>query len=273
MTISGGIKVFDKSRALIKDGASVVASSGDASADLALSMNRNVRWDSVGSDDTTAETFVITMASVAIDRIFIVDHNLKDFSITYGAGASSFANVAGIDGALGGGIVETVFAQDTAYYEFDSVTTTQINITATKTQTVDAEKHMTLVAVTTEIGTFVGFPLTKPKIKANSKIAKTQNGKFKTQKGNETFQCGLEVEYSEEADITILNTLYEKQEPFLIWLSGGKFGSSNFSVTNFKSWRLKDLYQVQSFGDMESEFANNVYVGSPMTSLKVREEI
>ena len=272
MTISGGIKFFEKSRCLLKDGAAVAASTGDAAADYALSMNRNLRWDSVGSDDTTAETLTITFDSVTVDRLLIVDHNLKDFSVTYGSGASSFSNVEGIDGALGGGIVETAFAQDTAYYEFDSVTTDQLNITATKTQTADQEKYITLIALTAEIGTFTGYPVALPKTTANEKRAVTENGKFITQKGSESFSCELEVGYSEAADVTILNTLYESQEPFLMWLCGGKYGSSNFAVTQ-KGWRLKDVYQMQTYDVFETAFENNIYVGSALTGLKLAEEV
>ena len=272
MTISGGIKVFEKSSSLFKDSGNATASTGNGAADSILSMNRYLRWDSVGSDDTTAETITITFDSTTIDRIFIVDHNLKDFSITYGSGASSFANVVGIDGALGGGIVETAFAQDTAYYEFDQVTTDQINITATKTQTVDAEKYITIFVTTNELGTFEGYPNVRPQVDANEKREQVQSGKFITQKNFESFAAQLSIEHSVQADVTLVDTMYESQDPFLIWLCGGKYGSSNFSV-NFKNWRLKDLYQVQTFNDMKTTFRDNSYVGSPITSIRMAEEV
>ena len=271
MTISGGIKFFDKSKCLLKDGAAVAASSGDASADYALSMNRYLRWDSVGSNDSTAETLVVTFPSATIDRILLVDHNLKDFSITYGAGASAFSGVVGIDGA-GSGIVETAFTQDTAYYEFTPVTTTRINITATKTQIANAQKYITLIAATEEIGTLEGYPVITPTISSNEKRAQTIGGKYITQKSYEVFGAKLALEHTSQDDINILNTIYEAQDPFLIWPCGGKYGTTNFSV-DFKSWRLKDLYQVQTFGQISNTFRKSIYTSSPITTITVGEEV
>lgn len=270
MAISGGIKMFDKSSSLFKDGSTIVVSSG-ADGNNILSMNRHARWDSLGSDDTTAETLVITLPSATIDRIAIVDHNLKDFSITYGGGASSFTNVIGIDGSKSG-IVETAFAEDTAYYEFDAVTTTQINITATKAQIVDAEKYITVFITTEELGTFIGRPDVAPSITANEKRAQVQTGKFITQKGFEVFSAQISSEHTEQADIDLMNTVYERQDPFLVWLCGGKFGTENFAV-EFKNWRLKDLYQVQTFGEIKTPWRNNIYISSPITSLNMSEEV
>lgn len=271
MTITGGIKFFEKSVCLSKDGATIVASSGNAASSNILSMNRYLRWDSVGSDDTTAETLTITFASATINRIFISDHNLKDFSITHGAGATSFVNVVGVNGSLSG-IVETAFSESGAYYEFDSVTTTQINITATKTQIVDAQKFINVFIATEELGTFVGFPIPNIKTDANEKSATVQTGKKITQKNFEVFRGRFSFEYTEQADITLLNTLYERQEPFLIWLCGGKFGGQSFSVA-FKNWRLKDVYQVQTSGSINTNFRNNIYTSSPMTNITVAEEV
>jgi len=271
MTISGGIKVLEKSSSLFKDGGNATASSADGSIDNILSMNRFTRWDSVGSDDTTAETITITFASTTINRIFIVDHNLKDFAITYGAGASSFANVVGVDGSKSG-IVETVFAENTSYYEFDSVTTTQINITATKTQSVDAQKYITIFVTTDEIGTFEGFVDVKPATDANEKRSQVLTGKYITQKNFETFQAQLKLQHTEQGDINIIESMYESQDPFLIWLCGGKYGTDNFSV-DFKNWRLKDLYQVQTYNNIKTTWRNNSYIGSPITSIKFAEEV
>jgi hypothetical protein len=271
MTISGGIKLFDKSSSLIKDGSSIVVSSG-ASGDNILSMNRELRWDSVGSDDTTTETLTITMPSATIDRIFIVNHNLKDFSITHGAGATAFTSVVGIDGSKSG-IVETAFSENTAYYEFDAVAAvTQINISATKTQIVDAQKYITIFVTSEEIGTFVGFPEVRPEINSNAKRAMVQTGKFITQKNFETFGAQLSTEHTEQSDIDLMDTVYERQDPFIMWLCGGKFGTQNFSV-DFKNWRLQDVYQVQTFGAMQTTFRNNIYTSSPITNLRVAEEV
>lgn len=270
--ISGGIKFFEKSKCLLKDGASIVASSADAAADYVLSMNRYYRWDSIGSDDSTPETLTITLPEAAtFSRLFIVDHNLKEFDVTYGSGASSFANVVGIDGATTG-IDEAAFAQNTAYYEFDAVTTDQINITALKTQTANQEKYITLVTVTNEIGTLVGYPSVQPTLDFNERRSQVQSGKYITQKNYEVFAAKIAMEYTEQDDIDVFATLYEMQDPFLVWLCGGKYGTGKFSV-RFKNWRLQDLYQAQTYGNMQARFRSDVYTSSPITTLTMAEEV
>ena len=271
MTITGGIKVFEKSDCLFKDGAEAVASSATDSANYMLSMNKYLRWDSIGSDDTTSEDITITFDSTTFSRLFLVSHNLKEFTITYGAGSTAFTNVVGIDGTKSG-ITETVFSENTSYYEFDAVTTTQINISALKTQVADDEKYITLVAVTTEMGTFEGYPQVTPMTDANEKRAQVQTGKYITQKSFETFNAKISQEHTSQEDIDLLNTMYERQQPFLLWLCGGKYGTANFSV-EFKNWRLQDLYQVQTYGPVETRFRSNVYTSSPMTAIQLAEEV
>ena len=234
-------------------------------------MNKYVRWDSVGSDDTTTETITIVFDSVTISRIVITEHNLKDFSVTYGAGASSFSNVVGIDGAVSG-IVEAAFAENTAYYEFDAVTTTQINILATKTQSIDVQKFITAFVTTNEIGTFTGYPDAKPYIDSNERRSEVLTGKYITQKKFDTIKCQLSLQHTEQNDIDIIESMYDSPEPFLVWLCGGRYGSAYFSVS-IKNWRLQDLYQVQSYGAIKTTWRNNSYIGSPITSIKFAEEV
>ncbi len=162
MSLTGGISFFKRSKSLFKDGASAVASTGSSEASLVLGTNKFFKWSSVGSDDTTVETITISFpAAVQITRIFLADFNWKEFTVKFGGVPTDFTNVVGIDGALGGGIAETVFARDTAYYEFDAVTTDTIEITVTKTQVVDEEKTLVMFIATEELGTLVGFPPNK----------------------------------------------------------------------------------------------------------------
>ncbi len=271
MTISGGIKVLEKSSSLFKDGSSAVSTSATGSINNILSMNRFLRWDTIGSDDITAETITITIPSTAMSRIFIVGHNLKDFSITYDVGLTAFTNVVGVDGTKTG-IVETAFSENTAYYEFDSVTTTQINIIATKTQVANEQKYITVFITTDEIGTFEGYPNVKPETDANEKRSQVQTGKYITQKNFETFRAQISSEHTDQGDINIIESMYESQEPFLIWLCGGKYGTDNFAV-DFKNWRLQDLYQVQTYNNLKTIWRDNSYIGSPMTGIKLAEEV
>lgn len=271
MPITGGVKFFYKSLSLAADGTTILASSGQAAAPYALSMNRYVRWDSVGSNDATTETLTITFPQLTtFSRLFIVDTNIKDFNVFYDTN-QNFTNVVSIDGDLPN-IQITNNANNTAYYEFDDVTANNIQIEMFNTQIPNEDKYIVLVAVTNEIGTLEGFPNLIPQTDCNEKRSRTENGKFITQKSFEVFRVRLDLDYESQNDIDIINNVYEGLSPFLIWLCGGIYGNPKFSV-EFKNWRLKDLYQVQTSDTIRTTFRKNIYSSSPQITLDMFEEI
>jgi hypothetical protein len=271
MAITGGIKFFTKSLGLAKDGATATVTSGDASALYALSMNKYIRWDSVGSNDTIWEDYILNFPEpTTINRLHLISTNIKEFDIYYNT-SLDFTNVLTLNGSTVG-IHETNNTLNSLYYEFDSVTVNNITIRMQNTQIANEQKYITLIAPTNEIGTLEGYPQVKANTDQNDKLAKTQNGKYITQKGFEVFDSTLSYEYTNQADITLFKNLYEIQNPFLIWLCGGRFGTEYFSV-EFSNWRLQDLFQVQTTGKIQTTFVNNVYTCAPKSSLKFVEEV
>jgi len=83
MSFGGGIKIFKKSKSLGKDGATIVASTGDAISSNAIDRNVFTLWESVGSNDSTKETLTVTISSTALDRILLLNHNFKDYNVMY----------------------------------------------------------------------------------------------------------------------------------------------------------------------------------------------
>lgn len=272
MAFTGQIKFLEKPKNLLKDGASAVASSNTALAKFMLSMNRYVAWTSTGSDDTTTETITITLpSSVAVSRIFLINHNLKEFTVKYGGTPSEFTNVEGIGGALGGGIAETAYADDTAYYEFDEVTTDTIVITATKTQTVDAEKTIATVIVTSDIGTLVGYPDAGKgiEIDRNEQRSESITGLAHISKLGQTARISLNMSsYPEQSDVSLFETLFDRYDPFLVWPCGGN--SDQFRISQ-RGWRLQDVFLMQTYGKMSSGFRSNVYVLGAEKNIKFEE--
>lgn len=270
MTISGGIKFFDKSKCLKKDGASVAVSTGSG-GDNVLSANRYVRWDSVGSDDSTTETLTVTFpSSTTFNRLLLVGMNAKDFRVFYDT-STEFSNVVSLDDAPGT-INIADWDEDTAYFEFDEVTADNIKVELYNTQVADVEKFVEQIIVTSEIGTLEGYPRVRASIDSNEQVARTQNNKRITQKSFETFDAKLTMSYTSQSDLTVLNTLFEKLEPFLVWLCGGRYGSQYFSAVQ-KNWRLKDVYQVQASGKKKTDWDSNTYVNAPETNLDLYEEV
>lgn len=153
MSITGGIKFFEPSFSLLKDGATAVVSTGDSTKNNAIDKNPLSVWRSVGSGQATVETYELTItAAKTINRLALVKHNLLDFDIKYHNGTSfvDFSNVVGINGSVppGPGISETAFLENTAYYEFDEVSTDKILLTARKVQdsTIGAAEDLSFFA-------------------------------------------------------------------------------------------------------------------------------
>ena len=114
---------------------SITVASGDASKAYIYDRNFATKWLSVGSDDTTTETIEIIFAlAKTIDRISLINHNLKEFDIQYWNGSAYVDFSTAID--------ETTNTSTNDFYSFTSVSTLKIKLSATKTGVVDAQKYL-----------------------------------------------------------------------------------------------------------------------------------
>lgn len=258
MSMSGGISFFNANKADYSLGASVVASSNQEDAKYLLSNDRSFRWVSQGSDDSTTETLTISFSSQQeLSRLFLINHNFKSFSITYGAD-QEFTNVKGIDGTLTG-INETDFSYDTAYYEFDNVVTDTINISVDTTQVSDAEKQLVWLILTSEIGTLLGFPdISSFNLDRNERKQKNAQGGQRVSKNRELASLKIDMNvYPYQEDIDLITALTERDAPFLVWPSGGMPSQFKLQV---KGFRLRDIYLMQTTGKFQTGFYKNIYV-------------
>lgn len=257
MNKQGGVSFFDKSLCLFKDGATATATSNTAARNFPLGTNKYYQWESAGSDDSTTETISISLPSVkSVSRIFVLGHNLKDFSITSPDG--SFTNVTSLDGEGITGISETSYSRNMAYYEFDSIDLDQISLVMNTTQSADDEKTVNQIILTNEIGSLKGFPaITNVTIDKNLIKDKTITGRSIIEKGFEVADFSMRLtNYPYQSDIDILDLLHERENPFLVWLCGGK--PDNFRIKQ-RGWRLEDVYQMQIDSDLRNGYQNNVY--------------
>jgi len=264
--ISGGVKFFAENPALSANGGIVASvTSGSTVALNLIDKLAYTYWTSVGSNDATTETIVLSFTSTTITRLLLLDHNWKSYTVKYWTGAAwaDFTSVVGIDGALGGGIVETAFADDSSYYEFAAVTTTQIQITATLTQVANAQKYIASVFPTSELGTLAGYPTVDSATQArNARTTKMLSGRVNIVKQAAVFSVVLRFQSypvnGYGADLDLMLTLIDREIPFYIWLCGGRRGSKYFSYP-VRGWRLRDCYRVQIDSDFAASFSANLY--------------
>ena len=260
--IKGGVKFFKENFALFRNGTTATASSNEDGVNSILDTSIYTQWESLGSNDLTSETITATLKIAKfINRILITRMNLKEFSIKYHDGATfvNFTNVIGVNSVSTSGINETAYARNTAYYEFDAVTTNMIQITCLKTQVVDAEKFINSLIVTEEIGTFQFFPRIKPTMSRNETKAKTLSRKFVIQKTYETNSIKITFKtHPSQNDLDIVETLFDREEPFLVYLCGGRTGTQFFKLDQ-KSWNLEDIFNMQIIGKLKNEWERGVY--------------
>jgi len=281
MSISGGIKFMKKSKCLFADGTLIAAApSGNASAQFGIDRNPISYWRSVSSNDTITETLTIEMpAVVPLTRLLLVDHNWKDFNVQYDAAGTwtHFAGVTGLDGSMAN-ITETVFADDTAYYEFTLVNTNKLRIQVLKTQTANQQKYVNQIIATEELGTLNGFPKIKgTEIDRNIRKKEMLSGKVLILKSEESFRVSLDFEdypgvSPYNADVDLIFSLHDIEENFIIWLSGGRRGSSYFKK-QLRGYRLKDVFTVQMIDVLKPIYSKNIFQNSVNFTAKFEEAV
>lgn len=279
MAITGGIKFFDQNKADSLTGATAAASSGDASAGFILDKNRFTVWRSVGSDDTTTETVTITLSSSqTFNRLFLINHNFKEYTAKYWDGFSfvDFASVISINGVTSSIISETAYTLGSSYYEFDSVTTDIIEITATKTQVVDDQKFLNSFVVTPELGTLIGYPVIKGSIKdKNLRNAKLLNGRKFIDKSLKVFSYQIDFKNYPPLladDLDIVDTLFDRDQSFLVWVCGGRDGLPFFK-RQISGFRIEDLIQVQVTNTFKDKYRKNTYTSMVDMKLNLEEAV
>jgi hypothetical protein len=277
MPITGGIKFFEPNFADSKNNPTVTVSTGEPSADFIVDRNKYTYWRSVGSDDTTTEIIQIDLvAPLAINRVFLLDHNFKQYTVIYGSGPSDFTNVIGVNGVENPTeINETDYAFNSSYYEFDEVTTDRIIIGVTKTQVADQEKYLNSFVVTTELGTFQGYPnanATKDKKLRKSILL---NGRSNIDKSLEVTRFKIDFKnyppptpYADDLDLTY--SLFDRDDNFLVWLCGGRAGDPYFKY-QLRGWRLEDLIEVQTVNVFKDSYRKNYYNGPVRLKMNLEE--
>ncbi|MBL4761288.1 MAG: hypothetical protein JKY93_01145 [Gammaproteobacteria bacterium] len=269
MSMTGGFSFFDVNAAALFDGATIVASTNQDDANYILSGEKAYRWQSVGSDDVTQEVMTITLpVPVKFDRLFLVQHNFKGFTIKYGA-SLDFTNVRGLNGNTAN-ISEADFTYDTAYYEFDAVTTDTIIITIDTTQIANVEKYLMWFIATTELGTFIGYPQ-NPNLTLDRKITRQKNAAKgqRILKHKERAKLNIDMKhYPIQQDIDLLSDLQDRDDPFLVWPHGGKPAQFRLRI---RGYRTRDIFLMQISSPMGVGFFKNTYSLSGETKVKMEE--
>jgi len=246
------------------DNVAAAASQGNDYASFALNRSNNSAWmttSSVDSDNTTWEVDLVD--DHYITDILLLKHNFKAFTIQYWDGA------AYVDFSTP--ISETVNAEDTSHFTFDSQNTTKIKITITGTQVANSDKQLFQFIATTQIGQLDGWPIIKPTILRNRKLIKMLSGKIEVKESIGAFKADLSVKIlSNDADLTIVESLFASNEGFLVWLCGGdedQFRSERIG------YRLEDIYLMKCTNEWKPLLYKGLYQAGMKVDLKLSEVV
>lgn len=309
--INGNFKFFEPSKALFKDGASVVASSGTTSEDNIIDGDKTTRWESIGSDDVTAETITITFSEEKeISRLLLLNHNFSDYTITPvtsgtiqdyldfdiedgssaaindDGGIIPFKNVTSLLSSVETqSISETDYSLNSSYYEFMPILASGLVITITKAQeriddVPDQEKYLYRVIPTSEVntnnGTFAGYPLLLNARDSNINTRRSINGRGNIKKMQPALTASVSFQSgNQQDDADIVQHLRDRAESFLFWPNGGNLTVNETDDYHYRfnvaPYRLTDIFLTQVDDSTLSEFINNITITPFQTSFGLRE--
>jgi hypothetical protein len=225
--------------------------SGQSYVDFVRNRNNETAWMTTGSDDAANTQIDIDMAeTLAIDRLLIVKHNLKAYTIQYHNGSSYVDFSTAIN--------ETTNTKSTNEHIFTEVQASKIRIITTGTQVADDDKFIYQILICKSLGQLEGYPeIKKPVYSANKRVIKLLSGKSFIARQRGAFSCTLDVKnYNITADLNILESIYFNLSGVLVWVNAGD--SDQFSREHI-SYRPEDIFLVQPTDEWTPEFYKSLY--------------
>ena len=84
MAITGGFKFFEPNIAQSKKGATALSTSNNSISSFIINANKYTRWVSTGEDKRKSTIEVFLPYPQKVNRLFLINHNFKEFAVTYG---------------------------------------------------------------------------------------------------------------------------------------------------------------------------------------------
>lgn len=240
--INGNIKFFDKNK--INQNATITLPNntiGDSSFLWDRDLKKTITSFGYNSDSSNFDIIIDFGINTTFDRIYMAGINAISGSIAYWDGAQ-FVVLATL--ATNTGVV---------YYEVNTTTTTKIRIRFTSTLIANSEKKISELIVSTELGMLEKNPTSNDlSIVAEDKILKLSNGKQNVVRFGTYFKGKLELKNATSNDMDLIFYLYNRVDPFYIWLCGGIGRENTF-------YKLSDLYFVNIIGEIAPKLKGNLF--------------
>lgn len=257
--MSSQILFFKKNKADYSNALAVAtASEGSSYAPLTQRRSNSMGWMTTGSVDANNTTFTMDFGDlVSLTDIILVGHNFKNFKIQYWTGSawSDFSPALSL----------TTCTDSTTRFSFASLSTQKLLLTIYGTQVANSDKKLNQFIATELLGQLVGWPvIQKPTWNKNKRISLMLSGKQMIADNVGGFAMDLYFKlWNTDADFTLLETLYDSGNGFLVWPCGGdetQFG------TKREGFRLKDLFLMRCINNYIPEQYQGMYtIGTTLT--------
>lgn len=245
MTINGNVKFFKKNN-IDSDATFTLTTALTANAKYLYDNNRSRKLISIGSSDGTDEIWQIDFATTkTIDRLYVDNHSLKDADIKYwdgGAYVDFSTPVSWTNNTTSSG----------SYFEFDSVSTTSIQVSAVNT--IDGgEKYIGQLIATEEIGTMEAnptewaFEFDESSINHINALAGSVYVFFDSK-----YIASMNFSDANDADVAILQSLKDLGDPFYIFPCGG------ITTHTQIGFRLQDIFLVNYINNFKPQLKENL---------------
>lgn len=246
----------------------VATNTGENFVNLMLNRNNDSGWATTGSTDAATTTMVVTInEELDFDTIVLVGHNLKSFTLKYwnGSAWTDFSTA----------VNETTNTKDTNLFQFNNVTSAQIQLVINGTQTADEDKIIRQLIVTRKIesGAFEGWPiLQKPSVDLSRKAIETISGKSKVTQRVGSYSVSLKFQtWPSDNDLTLLEALhFYHPKGFLFWPTGGDEDQFRYKRIGFRN---KDIYLCGVISEWIPEWDSGVYVNGINMTVRLVEVI
>ena len=264
--MSAQIAFYHKSACDISEvGVTATATQGNDYAIQILNRSNLSAWITTGSVDSDNPYIDVDMVDTkTISDLFLIKHNFKNYTVKYWNG-STFVDFSPA-------IAETNYSDDNSNYPVSPVETSKIRIQIFGTQVSDEDKYLYQFVATDLIGRLQGWPVIKNPIHGtNVRTSTMLSGKNFVTRNVGGFSCTLEVSnWKNNADLTLIETLYELTNGFLVYLCGGD--ESQFSSVR-KGYRKEDLFLMKCMEDYSPEFVEGLYKTGLKLSIKLGEVV
>jgi hypothetical protein len=243
----------------------VASDTGQSYVDYMRNRDNSSGWSTTESTDAANTTLVVAFGEThTISEVLAIGQNWKSYTIKYWNG-SAWADFSTP-------IAETVNAEADKHHSFTPVDTDQLQIIITGTMTADDDKRCAQLIVTERIGRLN----TQPSIEAieigkNRRTLRTLSGKAKVQRGVGAVSFTLRQNSCvNDADLLLVESLYEYHAGFLVWLCGG-------DTTQFRTQRIgyrkKDLFLVSVASEYRPTWEGGFYQHGTPIDLQLVEVI